>query len=156
MERIVNQIHSLLIKRQKSVAVAESCTGGLLSELLTDLSGSSEYFILGIVAYSNAAKMRILNVLPRLIAKNGAVSGAVARKMARSVRSLAKSDFGLGITGIAGPTGGTPQKPIGTIFISIDGKTRSICKKFLFKGNRQTIRKKSALKALEMLKELIK
>jgi len=155
MEHIVNQIHKTLIKNKKTIAVAESCTGGLLSNLLTQISGSSKYFILGIVAYSNKAKENILKIPGQLIAKKGAVSQEAAKRMALSVRELAKTGFGIGITGIAGPTGATPKKPVGTVFIAIDGEDRKICQRFLFKGNRNSIRKKAALKALELLKLLV-
>lgn len=153
MEHIVNQIHKTLIKNKKTIAVAESCTGGLLSNLLTQISGSSKYFILGIAAYSNRVKEDILKIPGQLIAKKGAVSQESAKRMALSVRELAKTDFGIGITGIAGPTGATPKKPIGTVFIAIDGEDRKICKKFHFTGNRAGVRKKAALKALELLNE---
>ncbi|MFA5411128.1 MAG: nicotinamide-nucleotide amidohydrolase family protein [Candidatus Omnitrophota bacterium] len=149
---IVKQIHSTLIKKKKSVAAAESCTGGLLSYLLTRLSGSSRYFILGVVAYSNRAKQSILKVPVRLLAKKGAVSAEVARYLAKSVRKLAKSDLGIGITGIAGPTGATPQKPVGTVFIALSSSQKNICKKYYFKGNRAAIRKKAALESLKLLK----
>lgn len=155
MEGIVNQIHKALIKNKKTVAIAESCTGGLLSHLLTRFSGSSLYFILGIVVYSNRTKKGILKVPGQLIAKKGAVSQEAARRMALSVRKLAGSDFGIGVTGIAGPTGGSAGKPVGTVFIAIDSKNRKICKKFYFTGNRTAIRKKSALKSLELLNTLI-
>ncbi|MBU1905677.1 MAG: CinA family protein [Candidatus Omnitrophica bacterium] len=149
------ELHRKLIKNQLSVAVAESCSGGLLSKLLTDHSGSSQYFILGVVCYSNKAKESILKIPYALIRKNGAVSKSVAGKMAQNVRRFAKTEFGIGITGIAGPTGGTPAKPVGTVFIAIASKNKTICKKFHFKGTRNSIRKQSCLKALELLKQFI-
>jgi nicotinamide-nucleotide amidase len=152
MEPIIEQAHKLLLKKQKTIAVAESCTGGLASYLLSRLSGSSKYFILGIVAYSNKAKTKILKIPAALIAKNGAVSSPVASRMALNIRKIANADFGIGITGIAGPTAGTPLKPVGTVFIAIDTKSRKICKKFIFIGNRGIIQKKTSLKALEILK----
>jgi len=155
MQGIVVKIHLILIKKRKTVAVAESCTGGLLSNLLTRISGSSKYFILGIVAYSNKTKENILKIPAQLIAKKGAASRQVAKIMAQAVRKLAKTDFGIGVTGIAGPTGATPKKPVGTVFIAIDGKDKKICKKFLFTGNRIAVRKKAALRALELLKLLV-
>lgn len=155
MEKIVNQIYKLLIKRRKNIAVAESCTAGLLSNLLTQIPGSSQYFILGVVAYSNKAKEIILRVPSAFIAKHGAVSKEVASLMAGGIRKIAKTDFGIGITGIAGPTGGTPQKPVGMVFIAIDSKNKKLNKKFRFSGTRLTIRKKAALKALELLRGLI-
>lgn len=155
MQHLISDIHSLLIKNKKTVAVAESCTGGLLSILLTKTCGSSKYFILGIVAYSNRIKEDILKVPSRLIVKKGAASQETAKRMAQEVRKLAKTDLGIGITGIAGPTGGTTEKPVGTVFIAIARKDKKICKKFIFTGNRSAIRKKSALKTLELLKILI-
>jgi len=155
MERIVSQIHKLLIKKKKNIAVAESCTGGLLSNLLTQIPGSSKYFILGIVAYSNQAKENILKIPRNIIAQKGAVSNNVAGLLAKSVRLIAKTDFGIGVTGIAGPGGGSKEKPVGTVFIAVDSKNKTICKKFNFSGTRLSIRRKSALKALELLKGLI-
>lgn len=156
MEHIVKQVHSSLIKKRKTIAVAESCTGGLLSNLLTYIRGSSRYFILGIVAYSNKSKQDILKIPAGLIAKKGAISKEIALKLAQQVRKIAKTDFGIGITGIAGPSGGTPQKPVGTVFIAVASKNKTISKKYQFRGTRVTIRKKSSLKALELLKSLLK
>lgn len=150
-KHIVSQIHSSLIKKQKTVAVAESCTGGLLSKLLTELSGSSKYFILGIVAYQNKVKIKILRVPASLIVKKGGVCAEVAKTMAQAVRKIAKTDFGIGVTGIAGPTGGSSRKPVGTVYIAVDSKNRKVCKKFHFTGKRANIRKKAALKALKLL-----
>lgn len=155
MDNIVKQVHNLLIKNKKSISVAESCTGGLLSNLLTQISDSSKYFILGIVTYSNKSKENILKIPANIIAKKGAVSETVAKLLAKSVRLIAKTDFGIGITGIAGPSGGSKEKPVGTVFIAIDTKNKKICKKFKFSGSRATIRRKSALKALELLNRLI-
>lgn len=155
MEYLVNQIHKLLIKRQKTIAVAESCSGGLLSNLLTQISGSSQYFILGVVVYSNRSKETVLKVPHSLIAKYGVVSREVACNMAERIRQIANTDFGIGITGIAGPSGGTPSKPVGTVFIAIDSQSRKLCKKFVFKGHRMGIRKKAALKTLELLKSML-
>jgi len=155
MKHIVNQIHKLLIKKKITIAVAESCTGGLLSNLLTKIPGSSKYFILGVVAYSNKAKRKILKIPAKIIDKKGAVSSDTAKLLAKSVRLAAEADLGIGITGIAGPGGGSKEKPVGTVFIAVDSKNKKICKKFNFTGKRATIRKKSALKALELLRELM-
>lgn len=156
MKEILNQIHKLLIKKNKNIAVAESCTGGLVCNLLTQVSGSSHYFILGIVAYSNKAKKDILKIPAGLIAKKGAVSKEVAQKLAQGIRRLAKTDFGIGITGIAGPTGSTFKKPVGRVFIAIDSKKNKLCKKFIFRGSRITVRKRAALKSLELLGSVVK
>jgi len=156
MEHILNQIHNLLRKKKKSIAVAESCTGGLLSNFLTQIPGSSKYFILGVVVYSNKAKENILKIPANIIAKRGAVSKNVAELLAKSVRLIAKADFGIGITGIAGPGGGSKEKPVGTVFIAIDKKNKKICKKFNFSGSRLAVRKKAVFKSLELLKRMLK
>jgi nicotinamide-nucleotide amidase len=155
MHPVVKQIHRLLIRKSQTVAVAESCTAGLVSFLLTQFSGSSKFFTLGVVTYSNSAKNKILGIPFSIIDKRGAVSKEVALLLAQSVRKIAKADFGIGITGIAGPTGATPGKPVGTVFIAISAKTKKICKKFFFKGNRSSIRQQSALNALKLLKQSI-
>ncbi len=151
MEPVVKQIHELLTKKHATLAVAESCTGGLTSYLLTKIPGSSKYFILGIVTYSNKAKQNLLKVPESTITKNGAVSAEVALLMAANIRKKAKTDFGIGITGIAGPSGATCQKPIGTVFIAVSSANITKEKRFCFKGNRDYIRKHAALKSLEML-----
>lgn len=155
MEHILNKIHKSLIKNKKTVAVAESCTGGHLSCLLTSKSGSSGYFILGLVAYSNITKENILRIPHTVIAKNGAVSKIVASFMAENARKIAKTDFGIGLTGIAGPTGSAPGKPLGTVFIAVNSKKGTICRKFILKGSRGSIKKSAALKSLSMLSKLL-
>lgn len=156
MKRIINQVHKLLIRNKKTIAVAESCTGGLLSNLLTQIPGSSQYFILGVVVYSNQAKENILKIPANIIDRYGAVSKDVARLMAKTVRAIAKTDFGIGVTGIAGPSRvALKEKPVGTVFIALESKNKNICKKFHFVGNRLTIRKKAALKTLELLKTFL-
>lgn len=152
----ISQIHKFLIKNKRTVAVAESCTGGLLSNLLTQLPGSSQYFILGIVAYNNQMKIDILKIPKPIILKHGTVSKEVAGLMAKSARIIAKANLGIGITGIAGPNGGSKEKPVGTVFIAIDTKNNKICKKFHFKGSRLKIRRMAALKSLELLEQCIK
>jgi nicotinamide-nucleotide amidase len=155
MEAIVNRIHKSLLKKRKTIAVAESCTGGLLSSLLTKEAGSSKYFIGGVIAYSNKVKEDILKIPRSVIAKKGAVSEPVVKLMAKRIRKMAKTDFGIGITGIAGPAGGTTRKPVGTVFIAIDSKDKKISKKFHFTGSRIAIREKTALKSLELLESLL-
>jgi nicotinamide-nucleotide amidase len=152
MQPIIRQIHKFLTKSKKTVAVAESCTGGLLSSMLTALSGSSKYFILGTVPYSNRVKTSLLSIPEPLITLRGAVSKEVALGLSRQVRKLARSDFGVSITGIAGPRGATLGKPVGTVFISVASARRAVCRKFKFKGSRMNIQKSAALKALAMLK----
>jgi nicotinamide-nucleotide amidase len=153
MQKLINQIHRQLTKQGKTIAIAESCTGGLLSSLLTSLGGSSKFFILGAITYSNKAKTRILKIPSTLIKEKGAVSREVAIRMSQGIRKIAGSDLAISITGIAGPSGGSRRKPVGTVFISIDSRVKNLCKKFGFNGSRTIIRKKSALKALELLKK---
>lgn len=155
MQPLINQIHRLLIKNKKTIAVAESCTGGLLSNFLTQKPGSSGYFTAGVVAYSNKAKEKILKILNKIITQKGVVSEDVTRLMANSIRKIANTDFGVGITGIAGPKGASKKLPVGTVFIAITSKNKKVCKRYLFKGRRNTIRKKAALKALELLKQIL-
>lgn len=156
MVKLEVAIKNLLIKKKKTLAVAESCTGGFLSNLITNVPSSSKYFILGVTAYSNQAKISLLKIPPKIILKNGSVSEEVAKLMAESIRKLANADFGVSITGIAGPSGGSKAKPVGTVFIAIDGPHKKISKKFYFKGTRLTIKRKASLKALELLKICLK
>lgn len=154
-QELLKQIRTRLTRAGNTLAVAESCTGGLASKLLTDLPGSSRYFLAGVVAYSNEAKITILKVKAAVIRKEGAVSCAVAKEMAKSVRKLARADFGIGITGIAGPKGGTAKKPAGTVFIALDSRKKTICRKCVFSGTRPAVRKKAALEALRLLQSLL-
>ncbi|MCX5707047.1 MAG: CinA family protein [Candidatus Omnitrophica bacterium] len=155
MQNLINQIHKLLLKSQQTLSIAESCTSGLLSSLLTQLPGSSSYFLLGITAYSNNSKQNILKVPSSIIKKKGAVSQEVARLMSQNVQKLGHADIGIAITGIAGPTGATARKPIGLVFIAFTKKNKTICRKFIFKGNRSSIRKQATSKTLKLLKQFI-
>ena len=156
MQNLIKQLHTRLLKAASTIATAESCTAGLLSSLLTRLSGSSRYFILGVVTYSNKAKTKVLGIPASTIRQYGAVSKEAALLMAKNVRKLARVDVGVSITGIAGPTGGSLRKPIGTIFIALSSKNKTTCKKFTFKGNRGVIRKQASLKALELLNKSLR
>lgn len=148
---LTRKIHNLLIKNHTTVAVAESCTGGILSGLLTCLPGSSRYFALGVVTYSNQSKEKILGIPHTLILKKGAVSIEVARRMALAARRIAKSDLGLSITGIAGPKGGSRKKPVGTIFIALAKKKKVYAQKLFLKGTRSEIRRQAASGALRLI-----
>ena len=136
----------------KTLAVAESCTGGLLAKLLTDIPGSSKYFTYGWVTYSNQAKSSQLGVPAELIEEHGAVSEQVARAMAAGVRNKAGTDYAIGITGIAGPAGGSEQKPVGTVYIGIDSGNECDIKSCIFSGNRRFIRLRAAQTALNLLR----
>ena len=141
-----------LAKHKKTIAVAESCTGGLLAKLITDVPGASDYFTHGWVTYSNRAKTELLGVPEKLIKKYGAVSEEVSSAMAIGARHRAKSDFALAITGIAGPTGGSMQKPVGLVYISVCSRNDCQTKKCLFSYTRELIRTRAALTALNMLR----
>jgi PncC family amidohydrolase len=140
-----------LQERSLTIGLAESCTGGLLASRITDIPGSSAYFSAGFVTYSNKAKAKFLSVPDTILARHGAVSSEVAERMAKGVRAAAEVDIGLSITGIAGPTGGSPEKPVGTVFIALATKKEVFVRKCLFSGNRREVRKRSSEEALTML-----
>jgi nicotinamide-nucleotide amidase len=152
MEEIIGK---LLSKSKKTLAIAESCTGGLISERLTDISGSSAYFIEGIVAYSNEAKIRTLDVPQELIEKHGAVSPDVAEAMAKGIRERAKTDFGISVTGIAGPGGGSEEKPVGLVYIGYADEKRIKSIKIILPGDRYLIRWRASQAALDLLRRKI-
>jgi nicotinamide-nucleotide amidase len=134
-----------------TLSVAESCSGGLISKRITDLPGSSGYFNLGVVTYSNSSKERVLGVPHELIEIKGAVSNEVALAMAVGVRALSGSDVALATTGIAGPDGGTAEKPVGTVFIAIASQNGSEVFRHHFEGNREVVREATAESALTLL-----
>jgi len=156
LNKILKQIHKKLLQQEKTVAIAESCSGGLLSSLLTNLPGSSGYFLLGVVAYSNKSKEMILNIPKKTITNYGAVSRQVAILMAKNIQKKTQADFGISITGIAGPSGATATKPVGTVFIALASKNKTLCRLFLLSGKREDIRKKSVSQALRLLYAQIK
>lgn len=141
-----------LARQKKTIAVAESCTGGVLAKLITDVAGASRYFTHGWVTYSDQAKTGELGVPADLIERYGAVSEGVAEAMAVGARKKAKTDFAIGITGIAGPSGGNEQKPVGLVYISVVSDNYTETKHFIFSGNRQLIRLRAALTGLNMLR----
>ncbi len=153
---IEQALASKLIKHDKTVAVAESCTGGLLGKKLTDVPGSSAYFLGGLITYSNEQKIKALGIPPELIEKYGAVSDEVATRMAGSVRKICGSDFGLSITGIAGPDGGTSDKPVGLVFIALACAEKTIVKKNVFGRERELNRERSAHAAIRLLFETLR
>ena len=135
-----------------TLSVAESCTGGLIAQRLTNVPGASRYFIEGVVTYSNQSKTRLLGVDKKLIKEFGAVSQQVARDMARGVRHKAKTDFGLAITGIAGPDGGSEEKPVGLVYIALADDAHTAHKRFVIPGDRELIRWRASQAALDMLR----
>ena len=155
-QNLEDAVAELLFAGKKTVSVAESCTGGLLAHKLTNVSGSSEYFERGVVAYSNRAKMEILGVPEATLVRHGAVSAETAEAMAAGVRQLSGTDFGVSTTGIAGPTGGTPEKPVGLVFIGLASAERVFSKRFLFFKDRLQNKERFAQAALNLLrKELL-
>lgn len=141
----------LLISRGIRLATAESCTGGLLSSWITAIPGSSVYFIGGVIAYEDLVKVRLLGVSGATLKACGAVSSRTAAQMAEGVRRVLGAQMGISITGIAGPGGARPGKPVGTVFIGLSFKSKVSAKKFFFAGTRARIRGQSALAALEMI-----
>jgi len=152
LERVVGD---LLLRRGWRIAVAESCTGGLLTSRLTDVAGSSRYVDRAVVAYANDAKVSLLGVPESLIAAEGAVSERVAVAMAEGIRSRAAVDVGVGVTGIAGPGGGSPEKPVGTVAVAaaIPGETRS--RLFRLIGDREQVKLQATQAALDMVRRML-
>ena len=145
----------LLTRHKKTLAIAESCTGGLLGNRITNISGSSEYFERGIISYSNESKIELLNVPAFLINTYGAVSKEVALAMAEGIKINAHVDIGLAITGIAGPSGSTPEKPVGTVHLALAAEEDTLHQHHIFLGNRAQIKYASTQFALNMLRKYL-
>lgn len=141
----------LLREKGLTIAVAESCTGGKLGDMITDVAGSSDYFLGGVVSYSNASKVDLLGVDRSVMDAKGAVSEEVAISMAQGVRGRLKADVGVGITGIAGPGGATPDKPVGLVYIAVSSGSGNACERHVFSGSRTAIKTKSAERALDLV-----
>jgi nicotinamide-nucleotide amidase len=148
-------IATALTEKKMTIAVAESCTGGLIANRLTDVSGSSIYFERGLTTYSNAAKINMLGVPAEIIEKHGAVSEETARLMAEGVRKLAGTSLGLSSTGIAGPTGGSPEKPVGTVYVALADVNQTVCRHHTFRWDRKRNKQVSTEAALMMLKNYL-
>lgn len=153
--QIENIIGEILTKQKKTLAIAESCTGGLVGSLVTDVSGSSVYFIGGVTAYSNQTKIELLKVPEQIIQEEGPVSRSCAVAMAQNIRKLLRTDIGVGLTGIAGPNGGTPEKPIGSVYIAVTDGQKTVCKLYRFTGDRIQIKQKASETALKMIRDLV-
>jgi nicotinamide-nucleotide amidase len=152
----IEQIVSYLLQmRSMTLAVAESCTGGLLAERITSLSGSSRYFLGGAVVYSNELKTQFANVPKAMIDQHGAVSREVAAAMAEGIRKRCLASYGIGITGVAGPSGGTEQKPVGLVYIALAGEEGTQVVERNFPGDRKRIRQFSTQQALEMIRRAL-
>jgi PncC family amidohydrolase len=148
-------IGNLLRQKGWTLSIAESCTGGLVCDRITDVSGSSDYFMGGMVTYSNKSKSKHLGVPSKDIKRYGAVSPQVARNMAQGVRRAFHTSFGLSTTGVAGPTGGTKRSPIGRVFIGLAVGRKVLVKKLDLKGSRREIKEKAAEKTLHFFHEIL-
>ena len=154
-EELEEVIGKYLKKKHQTLAVAESCTGGYLGHRITNVPGSSSYFLQGVLAYSDRAKIDLLGVPPKKIENFGAVSSQVARAMAAGIRKRAGANFGLSITGIAGPSGGTKDKPVGLVYTALASDKEVLVNKNLFLGNRNAIKFQSSQKVLDMLRRYL-
>ena len=143
MKKLTQKIVKLLSKKKLKISFAESCTGGLLSSQITSISGSSKVFTLGLVTYSNQAKINILKVPKKIIMKNGAVSYETCLSMVKKLNKISKTNISVSITGVAGPNGGTRQKPVGLVFIGIKFNRKNIIFKKNFTGDRISIQRKT-------------
>ena len=150
-----SEIGSLLVKKGLTLAVAESFTGGLISESIVLVPGASKYYLLGVTAYGNRAKETVLGVSRKTLTGHGAVSEETAREMAEGVRRIAGADIGISTTGIAGPTGGTEEKPVGLAYIGLADGERTIVKRYVFRGNREEIMMQGAEEAGRLLLRLL-
>lgn len=154
-QELEESLGTILTENHETVAVAESCTGGYLSHLFTSVSGSSAYFMGGVVSYSNEAKMNVLSVKQETLENFGAVSEQTVTEMAEGVRKLMNTTYGIATSGIAGPGGGSEEKPVGTIWIAVSGPEGTIARKFLFMGQRSVNIQYGSVTALNMLRKLI-
>jgi nicotinamide-nucleotide amidase len=156
MDKDIKKIITKLKKKKINLSVAESCTGGMLAQIITSVSGASQVFSLGIVTYSNQSKIKYLKVPYKIIKNNGAVSEECCRSMLLNLAKISKAKLNLAITGIAGPNGGTKQKPVGLVYIGIKKNEKIEITKYLFlKKSRENIRKNSVIKSLELIKKFI-
>ena len=145
----------ILTDNNLTLSVAESCTGGLIADALTDVPGSSAYFDRGVVTYSNSSKVALLRVSEETLKAHGAVSEQTARAMAEGVRLSCEADLGISTTGIAGPSGATPGKPVGTVFMALAQKSGTICRGYHFPGERRKVKTAAAYTALIMLRDYL-
>lgn len=153
--RIEEKVAESLTSTKKTLAIAESCTGGLLANRLTNIPGSSNFLKFALVTYSNEAKIKLLKVPQATIRTYGAVSTQVAISMAQQVQKSLKTDFGIGITGIAGPAGGTKRKPVGLTYIAVSTGIETLCLECRFEGSRASIKAQAATQALRLLQEFL-
>tara|TARA_Y100000590_G_scaffold221342_1_gene250461 strand:- start:1013 stop:1486 length:474 start_codon:yes stop_codon:yes gene_type:complete len=157
MKKLSQKVVKLLSKRKLKISFAESCTGGLLSSTVTSITGSSKVFTLGLVTYSNQSKIKILKVPREIIKKNGSVSYDTCISMVKNLNKITKTNISVSITGVAGPKGGTKQKPVGLVYIGIKKGNKTLVKKYLFKNKkRNSIQKATVNKALNLVLSIVK
>ena len=157
MRNLNKKVLVLLKKKRIRLAIAESCTGGMLSSAITSISGSSKVFVMGLVTYSNISKILLLKIPKQIIKKHGAVSSKCCSYMVNNLSKIAKANMAISITGIAGPNGGTKLKPVGLVYIGIKRKNRIKIYKYLFKKTDRTkIQRKTVKKALELILGILK
>jgi len=148
-------VGALLVERGMMVSLAESCTGGQVMKYLSDVPGSSSYLAGGVVSYSNDLKINLLGIPRAIIEQYGAVSEQTARLMAEGIKNVTGTSIGIGITGIAGPGGGTEEKPIGLVYIAVAGETKTNCQRYVFPGQRAEVRTSATRAALNMLEQYL-
>tara|TARA_B100000029_G_scaffold303678_1_gene296479 strand:+ start:50 stop:523 length:474 start_codon:yes stop_codon:yes gene_type:complete len=152
MKKLSKKLIKLLTKKKLNISFAESCTGGLLSSSITSISGSSKVFNLGLVTYSNQAKINILKIPKKTIIKHGAVSYETCLSMLKNLNKITKTSISVAITGIAGPKGGTNKKPVGLVYIGIKKDKKKLVKKYLFKNKKRLLIQRAAVnKALNLI-----
>ena len=157
MKKVCQRVVKLLGKKKLKISFAESCTGGLLSSSITSISGSSKVFTLGLVTYSNQSKINILKVPKRILMKHGAVSYEACLAMVKNLNKISRTNISISITGVAGPKGGTKEKPVGLVYIGIKMGNKILVKKNYFKSNkRSSIQKATVNKALNLILGIIK
>ncbi|MBC8265298.1 MAG: CinA family protein [Anaerolineales bacterium] len=155
MNILEETVGRLLTEQGLTIAVAESCTGGLIAHRLTNVSGSSAYFMGGVVAYANEVKEQVLGVSGETLATHGAISEETVLEMARGARRLFDTDVAISATGIAGPTGGTPEKPVGLVYVALAARDLERCERHLFEGRRLRNKWQTSEAALEMLRQYL-
>jgi PncC family amidohydrolase len=150
-EILEKRVGDALRGNKLSIAVAESCTGGLISHRITNIPGSSDYFDRGVIVYSNTSKTQLLGVPKLIIESFGAVSSETAKAMAEGIKNISRSNLGLAVTGIAGPGGVSPNKPVGLVYIALASSKPTIVKEFKFEGSRDEIKEQASEEALKMV-----
>jgi len=152
-ETLFQVVFDILLKKRMKISFAESCTGGMISNELTNISGSSKVYGFGLNTYSNSAKRKILNVSDNLLKKYGAVSREVVRVMVKNLIKLSKSDIGIAVSGIAGPSGGSKNKPVGTVFVAYYLNNKIITRKYFFTGTRKSIKLRTTLEVYDFIRK---